>query len=90
VTYTDGSTQALQFAMSDWTLGGGATTTPFFGNVIAASTPYRDATGGGQQAITTYVFGTSAALTPGKAVQSITLPASVDQGQLHVFAFSIG
>ncbi|HZE50100.1 MAG TPA: lectin, partial [Jatrophihabitantaceae bacterium] len=90
VTYTDGSTQAMQFALSDWTLGGGGTTTPFFGNVIAASTPYRDTTGGGQQAITTYVFGASAALTPGKAVQSITLPASVDQGQLHVFAFSIG
>jgi len=36
------------------------------------------------------VFGASAALTPGKAVQSITLPTSVDQGQLHVFAFSIG
>jgi hypothetical protein len=90
VTYTDGTTQEVNLALSDWTLGGGASSTPFFGNTIAATTAYRDTTSGGRDNITTYVFGASAALTPGKAAQSITLPASVDQGQLHVFAFSIG
>jgi hypothetical protein len=36
------------------------------------------------------VFAADAALTAGKTVSSITLPPSIDQGQLHVFAFAIG
>jgi hypothetical protein len=36
------------------------------------------------------VFAADAALTAGKTVSGITLPTSIDQGQLHVFAFGIG
>ncbi len=88
ITYTDGSTQNFTLAWSDWTLNGG-TGTPITADAIVASTTYRN-TGGGAQAIPTYVFYTFAPISSGKTVASITLPSStVGGGQLHVFAISI-
>jgi predicted alpha-1,2-mannosidase len=90
VHFTDGTSQTITFGLSDWTLGASAFP-PAFGNITAATTSYRDSTSGGTaQQIKTYVFAADAALTAGKTVSGITLPTSIDQGQLHVFAFGIG
>ena len=56
------------------------------GNVAVAKTPYRNSVGGASQTINTYVLSAGFPLTAGKTVQSVTLPASADQGSLHVFA----
>jgi hypothetical protein len=89
VHFTDGTTQTIQLGLSDWTLGGNGSTTPLYGNAIAATTPYRDTSSGGTQTINTYLFGASGAITGGKTVASITMPASVTSGELHVFAFTV-
>lgn len=90
VNYTDGTSQTITFGLSDWTLGAGAFP-PAFGNVTAATLPYRDdMADGSKQVINTYLFAADASLTAGKTVQSVTLPSSVDQGQFHVFSFALG
>jgi predicted alpha-1,2-mannosidase len=90
VHFTDGTSQTVNFGLSDWTLGASAFP-PAFGNITVATTAYRDSTSGGSaQQIKTYMFAADAALTAGKTVSGITLPSSIDQGQLHVFAFAIG
>ncbi|HEX3782434.1 MAG TPA: lectin [Pseudonocardiaceae bacterium] len=90
VHFTDGTSQTIHFGLSDWTLGA-SSFPPAFGNFTAATTTYRDSTSGGAaQQIKTYLFTADASLTAGKTVSGITLPASVDQGQLHVFAFGLG
>jgi hypothetical protein len=38
------------------------------------------------QTINTYLFSTSFPVTLGKTVASVTLPASTDQGSIHLFA----
>lgn len=84
VRFSDGSAQAFTLTFSDWTLGGGgATIAP--GNTVAVVTPYRN-TPTGKEAVKTYVFETTISLTPGKTVVSITLPRTVNQGSMHVFA----
>ena len=84
VRFTDGSAQSFTLTFSDWTLGGGgATIAP--GDTVAVVTPYRN-TPAGAQTVKTYVFETIISLTPGKTVVSITLPRTVNQGNLHVFA----
>jgi predicted alpha-1,2-mannosidase len=91
VTYTDGSTQTATIGFSDWTLGGGGGAVAF-GNRMAVTTPYRNQTSGGQQEINTYLFTTQPiALTAGKTVQSVTLPATTTGGgTLHVFSIGLG
>ena len=86
VNFSDGSAQTVKVGLSDWTLGGGNTSTPSYGNAIAATTTYRDSTAGGNQGIQTYLFEADAALTGGKTVTSVTVPASTDDGQFHIFA----
>jgi hypothetical protein len=88
VNYTDGSSQTVHLGLSDWTLGAGATG-PLYGNVIAADTPYRDTTDGGHQVIHTYLFGASGSIDNSKQVESITLPATVSSGEMHLFAFTV-
>ncbi|HET7580437.1 MAG TPA: GH92 family glycosyl hydrolase [Bacillales bacterium] len=88
IKYTDGTEQEFQLGFSDWTLGGGSTSDPSFGNDIIASMPYRNSQSG-QQSVGTYVFYTSVPLKDGKTVKSVTLPDSADQGNLHVFAMDI-
>ncbi|MGC5165467.1 GH92 family glycosyl hydrolase [Luteimicrobium sp. DT211] len=86
LTYTDGSTQTATVGFSDWTLGGGGGA-PQFGNVIALQTAYRDQSGLGKDPVKTDIFATAPiALTAGKQLQSVTLPTTVDGGDLHVFA----
>jgi hypothetical protein len=84
ITYTDGSTQTFTLGFSDWTLNGG-TSQPSFGNSIGATVSYRN-TSSGQQTVKTYVFYANVTVQAGKTIQSVTLPATVSQGALHVFA----
>ncbi|OLB76443.1 MAG: alpha-mannosidase [Actinobacteria bacterium 13_2_20CM_2_71_6] len=87
ITYTDGTTQAAQVGFGDWTLGGGGEGLQF-GNVVAAATPYRNSSGGPQQ-VFTYVFATAPiALQAGKQVASVTLPATTNGGDMHVFSIA--
>jgi predicted alpha-1,2-mannosidase len=84
ITYADGSTQTAQIGFGDWTLGGGRQGLQF-GNAVAAQMPYRNASGG-KDPVTTYLFVTAPiALQPGKQVVSVTLPAAITGGNLHVF-----
>ena len=88
VNFTDGTTQSVTLSFSDWTLNGGSASVQS-GNTTAISTSYRDTTSGSQQTVGTYVFATSpVSLTSGKTVASVTLPASVNQGEIHVFAIA--
>jgi predicted alpha-1,2-mannosidase len=89
ITYTDGTTSTGTLGMSDWTLdaGGGS---PQFGDVIVATTPYRNYLDGSQQAINTYVFADTIPVDSSKTVASITLPTTVSQGSIGIFAISAG
>ena len=88
ITYTDGSTSAAELGFSDWTLSAG-NGTPGFGNVIVATTPYRNHTTGKDQ-VKTYVFAETLPLTGGKTVRSVTLPASLSRGSIGIFAIGAG
>jgi hypothetical protein len=85
ITYTDGSTQAFTLGFSDWTLAGGLLP----GDTEVAHVPYRNSPAGASNSAT-YLFTTTAPLQAGKTVQSITLPANVNQGEIHVFAITTG
>jgi len=84
ITYTDGTTQTFQLGLSDWTLTGGKVP-PSYGNQTVVTTIYRNGPTG-QQTVKAYVFYTDVALTPGKTVVSVTLPSTLNQGHLHIFA----
>jgi len=84
ITYTDGTTQTFTLGFSDWTLGGGNTTTLAYGNKIAYTTQYRNRANG-QESVKTYIFYTSVNLQAGKTIRSVTLPTA-NQGLMHVFA----
>ncbi|MBT2502395.1 glycoside hydrolase family 76 protein [Curtobacterium sp. ISL-83] len=81
ITYTDGTTQQATLGFTDWTAG-----SPSLGNGVAASTQYRNSTGGSSQGLGTHLYTTTIALQAGKTVASVTLPTRADQGLLHVFA----
>ncbi len=85
ITYTDGSTQNFTLGFNDWTLGGGGNQV-LAGTSIAATTPYRNLANNVKEQVKTYVFFTSVALAAGKTTLSVTLPATVAGGQLHIFA----
>jgi hypothetical protein len=88
VNFTDGTSQSVTLSFSDWTLNG-ASASVQAGNTTAITTSYRNTSSGGQDTVTTNVFATSAISLPsGKTVTSVTLPASADQGELHVFAIA--
>jgi len=84
ITYTDGTTQTFQMLFSDWTLNGGRSL-PSAGNQVVAEMPYRN-TLQGMQDHHPHIFYIDVALMTGKTVQSITLPSTVNQGRIHVFA----
>jgi predicted alpha-1,2-mannosidase len=86
LTYTDGTTQQAEIGFSDWTLGGGSQQ-PSFGNTVAVHTTYRDVMGGSVDPVGTEVFATAPiTLQDGKQLASVTLPATTDGGDMHVFA----
>ena len=87
ITYSDGTTQPFSLAFSDWTLSGG-TAALLNGEQVVVNTTYRDSAGGMQMNQMPNVFYVGVALQAGKTLQSVTLPATVNQGQLHVFAIS--
>lgn len=88
ITYTDGTTQTATLGFSDWTLNAGSASLSH-GNVVACQMSYRNSTSGTSQQITTYVFASAPiALNTSKRVASMTLPATVSQGHLHIFAWS--
>ena len=94
VSYTDGTTQRIPVAFSDWTLGMGAYKV-LPSDTIAARLPYRNTTSGGRQTVTGYVYAVTAALRAGKTVASVTLPTSSTRtsrtgSAIHVFAIGTG
>ena len=83
VTYADASTQSIAVVFTDWTRGGGGLPV-VAGNTTAVTSAYRNA-GGNKDNTPTYVFAFTAALTSTKAVTSVTLPATGNGGDIHVF-----
>jgi hypothetical protein len=90
ITYTDGSTQSFKLAFSDWALGGNKNGQPIPGNTIVARMPYRNKQNGTAESTVVFVFYAGIGLQPGKTVASVTLPAAVNGGALHIFAMSVG
>jgi predicted alpha-1,2-mannosidase len=88
VNYTDGTASTASLGFSDWTLGGGGAS-PVFGNVEVADTPYRNG-GSGNQAIHTFIFAQTIAVDSTKTVASVTLPSTLNQGSIGIFAISAG
>jgi predicted alpha-1,2-mannosidase len=85
VTYTDGTTDAVDLSFTDWTVGGGGGTVQY-GNEVVARTAYRNVAGADKDPVATYVFATEPFSAPsGKAVASVELPRNTD---LHVFALA--
>jgi beta-galactosidase len=97
VYYTDGSTSSFTITLADYSGAPGA------GNDVIATLPYindsRPVTAGGaagKRSQTARVFYTCAAITPGKTVQAVTLPAggAIPAGGpisgLHIFALGVG
>jgi hypothetical protein len=88
VNYTDGSTSTATLTMTDWTLGGGSGS-PAAGDTVVAETPYRDYNGGSQQ-VNTYLFSNNIPVDSSKTVASVTLPTTVNNGSIGIFAISAG
>jgi len=88
ITYTDHSIQTFTLAFGDWTLSGG-TSPALASNSIAATMAYRNSRSG-RRIEKTYLFSMFVTLAPGKTVASVTLPATVNRGALHVFAVAAG
>jgi hypothetical protein len=82
------SSRLRLLGFSDWTLGGGSGT-PQLGNVTVATMPYRNVPGG-QHTVTTYIFSQTVPIDSSKAVASVTLPGSVNQGSIGIFAIATG
>ncbi|BCL80570.1 hypothetical protein ccbrp13_30350 [Ktedonobacteria bacterium brp13] len=87
INYTDGSQQYFMLGFSDWSLNGGDFSQLYPGNAIQSQMTYYNS-GQGTNYANTYLFYTDIALQSSKDVASVTLPSSVNQGQLHVFAIS--
>ncbi|MEU4195566.1 GH92 family glycosyl hydrolase [Kribbella sp. NPDC026611] len=85
LNYADGTTSPIDLSFSDWTLGGGGDTL-HYGNVIVATTPYRNESGGGRDNVTTHIFAT-APVTLTRTPVSITLPQNRD---LRLFTVAAG
>ncbi|MFF6980025.1 GH92 family glycosyl hydrolase [Streptomyces sp. NPDC008343] len=86
VTYTDGSTDTVDLALTDWTVGDGAGTVQY-GNEIVARAAYRNVPGADRDPVDTYVFATRPFSAPaGRTIARVTLPEDSD---LHVFTLAV-
>ncbi|MFG2311948.1 GH92 family glycosyl hydrolase [Streptomyces sp. NPDC048566] len=86
VTYTDGGTESVELAFTDWTVGGGGGTVQY-GNLTVAEAAYRNVAGADKDPVATYVFATKPFEAPaGRTVKSVTLPGNAD---LHVFTLAV-
>ena len=93
--YATGSDQTQPLTLSDWTLNGG-TVAPSTGNQIVATLPYRNWTGASTEVAftpqparnpeTTYVFLATVLLDSSRTLVSVTLPGTVNNGHMHIFA----
>ncbi len=95
ISYTDGSTQDAELALSDWLLGDGSEQ-PAYRNTVVARTPYVNSSFPRyilrlRRAYPAHVFATAPIpLDPAKRVRSLTLPASWDGGGVgHVFSYAV-
>lgn len=82
ITYNDGSTQQFTLTLADWYANAPAT-----GDDLLATTSNWNVPSGstlGNHPVSVYY--TSVALTPGKEIQSITLP---NNSKLHIFAIGL-
>ncbi|GGX05667.1 GH92 family glycosyl hydrolase [Streptomyces chartreusis] len=87
VTYTDGGTDTIDLAFTDWTVGGGAGTVQY-GNEVVARAAYRNVAGADRDPVDTYVFATKPFTAPeGRTVARVKLPDDTD---LHVFTVAVG
>ena len=91
LNYSDGSATRFALGMSDWTLNSG-TSVPSDGNQAVATMPYVncDTCAGGQDLVKAYVFYAGLPVDPGKQLVSVTLPAAVTGGLMHIFAVGTG
>src|SRR5271165_1407416 len=72
--YTDGSTSVVTQELSDW-----ANDSSYPGEHVVRTMSYRNySQNNGLQTLTMYAYGYSLPLTPGKTLQSVTLPANAD------------
>ena len=87
--YSDGTVARYWLGLSDWTLNAG-TSTPSYGNQVAASMTYRNCAGcsPAQQTVGTDMLYAALPVDPGKTLTSVTLPSGATQGQLHIFAIA--
>ncbi|WP_406413416.1 GH92 family glycosyl hydrolase [Streptomyces sp. NBC_01614] len=86
VTYTDGSSDTVDLALTDWTVGGGAGTVQY-GNEIVARAAYRNVAGADRDPVDTYIFATRPFSAPaGRTIARVTLPEDSD---LHVFTLAV-
>ncbi|MGW4870254.1 GH92 family glycosyl hydrolase [Streptomyces chartreusis] len=87
VTYTDGGTDTIDLAFTDWTVSGGAGTVQY-GNEVVARAAYRNVAGADRDPVDTYVFATKPFTAPeGRTVARVKLPDDTD---LHVFTMAVG
>jgi predicted alpha-1,2-mannosidase len=89
INYTDGTSSTATISSSDWANGPGTN------EVAAATTAYRNSTGGSSQQLTVYVYATTVPVDPSKTVQSVTFPDvsnTIDGGAtaMHIWAVSLG
>ncbi|NIF53041.1 GH92 family glycosyl hydrolase [Burkholderia sp. Ax-1724] len=86
VYYTDGTSLSASLTLDDGTLnGGGGTLT----NTAAVTMTYRNNASGARDNTKSYLFSQAIAIDPTKIVQSVTLPANVSAGKMHVFGISV-
>lgn len=87
VTYTDGGTDTIDLAFTDWTVGGGAGTVQY-GNEVVARAAYRNVAGADRDPVDTYVFATKPFTAPeGRTIARVKLSDDTD---LHVFTLAVG
>jgi lysophospholipase L1-like esterase len=80
VTYTDGSTETVSLAFSDWAQGPGS------GEQVAVQAPYRLRAGAGRDAPAVSIFGRANELDPSRTAATLTLP---DESRLKIFALTL-
>lgn len=88
LNYSDGTRQPFQLGFSDWTLNG-YIQPPSYNNNYFYGMSYRN-TRNGQQTLTTFLYYAETNIQPGETVNSVTLPAQVSKGQLHVYSVAAG
>ncbi|MGW2346529.1 GH92 family glycosyl hydrolase [Streptomyces sp. NPDC001661] len=88
IHYTDGSTARARLTLADWHLDGATAPPPH--NTAASTMPIRQMAGGTPEKMTVYMWATTVAVDPHRTVASVTLPRTVEGGQMHVFSLGLG